>query len=284
MILVFALHQYTPENQQLFRDKLPSDLFYYSNWLPTSTVGPFFCAWSLAVEEQFYLVFGLLLFLASRRVAITAVALAFLVKLVVYQLFGPVEATSAICRIFFSYREPILLGVLTAFALNRSGGFEFFRRWLGRPWVATGMGVATVSWLCFHLMRHESSWDAQLLYVLMTLTLITQTIRVKTPVLGGALMVHVGKVSYGIYLLHMFVISTVRKLPGGTSPLLCFFLSSLVVITLASLVYQFFERPIITFYKRRLSPVARNATASRNLEPVTLPTNAVAPPPTTRVA
>ena len=36
--LVFFLHQYSPENQQLFREKLPSYLFYYSNWLPTATV------------------------------------------------------------------------------------------------------------------------------------------------------------------------------------------------------------------------------------------------------
>jgi hypothetical protein len=111
IILVFFLHQYSPENQQLFRDKLPSYLFYYSNWLSTSTAGPFFCAWSLAVEEQFYIVFGLLLSLANRRIAITAVALAFLVKLVVYQWFGPVDATSALCRVLVSYREPILLGV-----------------------------------------------------------------------------------------------------------------------------------------------------------------------------
>src|SRR5262245_61475162 len=49
MILVYGLHQYSPENQQLFGDKLCSYIFYYSNWLPTSTQGPFFCAWSLAV-------------------------------------------------------------------------------------------------------------------------------------------------------------------------------------------------------------------------------------------
>src|SRR5581483_7282933 len=86
MVLVFVAHQYSPENQQLFREKLPSYLFYYSNWLPTATQGPFFCAWSLAVEEQFYLGFGLLLFLAPRRFAIGAIAAALLVKIVVYQV------------------------------------------------------------------------------------------------------------------------------------------------------------------------------------------------------
>src|SRR5215471_11939179 len=41
IIFVFVLHQYSPENRELFREKLPSYLFYYSNWLPTATQGPF---------------------------------------------------------------------------------------------------------------------------------------------------------------------------------------------------------------------------------------------------
>ena len=68
-------------------------------------------------------------------------------------------------------------------------------------------------------------------------------------------MTHVGKISYGIYLLHMFVISSVKKLPGGTSPALCFLASSIAVIVVASLVYKYFEYPIITFYKAKLSPL-----------------------------
>jgi peptidoglycan/LPS O-acetylase OafA/YrhL len=58
--LIFGLNQYSPENQQLFKDKFPSYVFYYSNILLTATVGPFFFAWSLAVEEQFYLVYAAL--------------------------------------------------------------------------------------------------------------------------------------------------------------------------------------------------------------------------------
>ena len=105
------------------------------------------------------------------------------------------------------------------------------------------------------LMRTQSSWDSQLLYLLMALTLVGLVIRSNTPVLGGRFMTHVGKISYGIYLLHMFVISSVKRLPGGTSPALCFFAGSIVAIALASLVYKYFEYPIITFYKKKLSPL-----------------------------
>jgi peptidoglycan/LPS O-acetylase OafA/YrhL len=70
-------------------------------------------------------------------------------------------------------------------------------------------------------------------------------------------MIHIGRISYGIYLLHMFIISFVKKLPGGTSPVLCFLLSAGAVIIVASLVYRHFEYPIIAYYKKRLSPLGR---------------------------
>ena len=254
-ILIFALHQYTPANRQLFQEKLPSYIFYYSNWLATATQGPFFQAWSLAVEEQFYLLFGLLLIFADRRFIIGATLTALFVKFSVYSVFGNIDADSTFWRVVFSYQEPILFGVLTAFALNCRPYYEFFIRWLGRGGMPAGLGVGTAGWIILHPMQTQSSWDAQLLYLLMTLILICLVVRPVTPVLGGRFMVHVGKISYGIYLLHMFIISAVKKLPGGTSTVVCFLFSSIAVITVASLVYKFFEQPIITFYKRKLSPL-----------------------------
>ncbi len=254
-ILVFGLGQYTLENQALFKEKLPAYLFYYSNWLATATQGPFFFAWSLAVEEQFYLVFGLLLFFASRRVVIGAALAALLVKAAVYGLFGNLDVNSTLWRVVFSYQEPVLLGVLAAFALNCREGYRFFRRWLGPSRAPACLGAATSAWICVHAMRSQSWWDAQLLYLLMTLTLVGLVIRPATPVLGGRFMTHVGQISYGIYLLHMMVISSAKKMPGGTSPALCFFFSSITVIIVASLVYKYFEHPIIRFYKKKLSPL-----------------------------
>jgi peptidoglycan/LPS O-acetylase OafA/YrhL len=256
-LVVFALKQYTPENQALFVEKLPSYLFYYSNWLATATQGPFFCAWSLAVEEQFYIAFGLLLFFASRRVVIGAALAGLICKLVVFGMYGNVDVDSTLWRVVFSYQEPILFGVLAAFALNSQRVYELFARWLGRAWMPAGLGAAIALWVGAHPMQTQSSWDAQLLYLLMTLTLAALVIRSATPVVGSRFMIHIGRISYGIYLLHMFIISFVKKLPGGTSPILCFLLSACAVIIVASLVYRHFEYPIIAYYKKRLSPLGR---------------------------
>ncbi|HKW27892.1 MAG TPA: acyltransferase [Verrucomicrobiae bacterium] len=276
-ILVFALHQYSPDNQQLFRDKLPAYLFYYSNWLATATQGPFFQAWSLAVEEQFYLVFGLLLFFTSRRLVIGAALAAWLIKFSVYSAFGNVDVGSTFWRVVFSYQEPILFGVLAAFVLNCRSYYEFFAHWLGRPWLPAGLGAGTAVWIVVHPLQTQSSWDAQLFYLLMTLMLMGLVVRPTTTLLGGRFMVHVGKISYGIYLLHMFIISAVKKLPGGTSPVFCFLASAIVVIAVASLFYRFFEHPIIAFYKRKLSPLNSGPAGTARGIPVRAHVKAVPP-------
>ncbi|HEY2328953.1 MAG TPA: acyltransferase, partial [Verrucomicrobiae bacterium] len=212
-------------------------------------------SWSLAVEEQFYLAFGLLLFFARQRWVVGVITAALAVKFLVYETCGAVDADSTLWRVVFSYREPILFGVLAAFALNQRWWFELFQRGLNSTVAIPLLGLTMAAWLCVHLMRHESFADAQLLYLLMMLTVISLVVRPVTPLIDSRFMVHIGKISYGIYLLHMFVISAVRKLPGGNTPALCFLFSSVAVIIMASLVYKYFEQPIITFYKRKFSPL-----------------------------
>jgi peptidoglycan/LPS O-acetylase OafA/YrhL len=114
--------------------------------------------------------------------------------------------------------------------------------------------LATVSWMFFHPMETQSTWDAQLLYLLIAALLAGLVIRPATPVLGHRVLTHVGRISYGIYLLHMFVISAVKKLPGGRDPLVCFLVSTVVVVAMATVVHRFFEQPIIRYGKRWLAP------------------------------
>ncbi|MEO5959182.1 MAG: acyltransferase [Opitutaceae bacterium] len=252
-LFVFALGAYSPENQELFRAKLPSYFFYFSNWLPTATQGPFFCAWSLAVEEQFYLGFGFLMCFV-RPLAIAALAVALVSKFVVYQTFGPVDAHSTAWRVIFSYQEAILWGVLVAFALDRTARHGVIARALRSGGLLAAVALAGAGWMFFHPMETQSTWDAQLLYLLVASLLAGLVLRPSTAVLGHRVFTHVGRISYGIYLLHMFVISAVKKMPGGRDPFVCFLVSTVIVIAIATVVHRFFEQPIIRWGKRWLAP------------------------------
>jgi peptidoglycan/LPS O-acetylase OafA/YrhL len=254
ILLVYGAHQYTPANQELFRAKLPAYLFYYSNWLATSTQGPFLCSWSLAVEEQFYLAFGLMLAFLPRRWLVGILAAGLLVKVAVFQALPEADVHNACLRVAFSYQEAILWGVLLAFALDRRRIYGRLEALFRRGWVMAVLSAGVVAWLLAHRMRSQTAWDAELLYVAMTLVVCGLVVRRRTPVLSANLPAFVGKTSYGIYLLHLFVIDAVKKLPGGSNPLVCLFLSLAIVLPLAALVYHFFELPIIHYYKARLSP------------------------------
>ena len=110
--LVFVLHAYSPENQALFADKLTCYVLYCSNWLETSGQGPFFVSWSLAVEEQFYLLLAVGIWLLRPGFLVAAVATMLVVK--IFLVHGPsaISLGALPWRVLLSYSEAILIGVL----------------------------------------------------------------------------------------------------------------------------------------------------------------------------
>ncbi|HZO86140.1 MAG TPA: acyltransferase [Verrucomicrobiae bacterium] len=251
-VLVLVFHQYSPQNEALFREKFLSYVFYCSNWLPTSGVGPFFYSWSLAVEEQFYLVFGLLIFWCPRRILIGLAIAAWVFKPFIFQVYGPLDADSMFWRITLSYHEPILMGVLTAYVLNERAAYEAVARVLGRRAVYGAILGALA--ICLSLLPFEgkSSLPAQALYVLMILAIVGGVMRPSVPVLTSRAFLHWGKISYGIYLLHAVVMAAVWKYVSNR-PTVALLASICGMTVLATLSYKYFEGPIIAFSKRRLA-------------------------------
>jgi peptidoglycan/LPS O-acetylase OafA/YrhL len=263
-VLVYGLGMYNAENRALFTEKLPAYAFFFSNWLSTATAGPFFQSWSLAAEEQFYLSFAFLLVFLRRSwfVPLAVIAIAF--KFLVFTTIGTVDAWSTAWRIGLSYQESILWGVLLAFALENPVVFaalgKFTRSRLLLPLAAAGTAI----WLAFYPIEHAATWDAELLYVMMTGLVLAVVTRPARPAAWLAPVAFVGRISYGLYLIHMIVISLVKKLPGGGDPLICFVVSTLLVVPAAALIYRFFEKPIIEFYKRRFSAGTHGAVDVRS--------------------
>jgi peptidoglycan/LPS O-acetylase OafA/YrhL len=236
--------------------------------------------WSLAVEEQFYLIWPVVLAvglglgatrLRQRRVLMVAIVGAAASAVAMALLYTPGVDPS---RIYFgtdTRATGLLCGAALAFLwspgnkyrpaetrhqrLTLPGWGRFRRRWgWTAPLVLDVLGIAALGgliWFFLHLGEFEP-----FLYrggfVLVALTTVAAIMAVVHPyahmgsrLLGSAPMRWLGVRSYGIYLWHWPVFMVTRPeldVPFGGLPLLALRLT--ITLVLADLSYRFVETPI----------------------------------------
>lgn len=242
---------FSPESTRQVLDHLPAYLLYFSNWLRTATEGPLFFTWSLAAEEQFYLVFGGLIAVVARRSLLLIVAGLLVFKIAGNLTFGLAARESTFWRIALSCQEAILWGVLLGFTLHNPRGYAAVSRWL-RPGLAPLLALACVTWMCTRPPGTAWRFEEQVLYPAAALVVASLVTRPRVPFLDAPGPAWIGKVSYGMYLIHWFaLVAWQRTLPPGSSLLLYGVLATGSIVIAASIIHVAFERPIITYGRNR---------------------------------
>jgi peptidoglycan/LPS O-acetylase OafA/YrhL len=250
----------SPIRAHFFRN-LPYFLTYTANVLvdfnvPHAVIFGF--SWSLATEEQFYLLWPPVLRLVRKRLTAAFVAMGFFALDLAAErgFLTGVIGRGLLFRIVTSISAPICLGSLLALALDDPRMYARIEPLLGRFWSAP---------LCFVALFGLVVWDAApLLLVHLAMVALVGAVCVRPDhgvraLLEARPLVHVGKVSYGMYLFHVAVITAVKSLlPAGLGSASAIFAAAVpLTVGAATLSYSFFERPF-----RELS-VQFRARASR---------------------
>lgn len=254
VVLVWWMERDSPEGQQFFQN-LPAFLTLTSNWfVPLYDEGHyriiFVFAWSLATEEQFYLIWPLVLW--AGRGGWSPVA--FLVGMIALPLGvgwaverEHLDPQGLGTRIVQGIALPIYLGCLGAYLLHWRRSFELVWRVLGHAWSAP---LAVVLLLASLLVERIPYGAQSLAMAVLVIACCIRQDHPLAPVLTQRAVVYVGTISYGLYLLHMLALNVTRLLVPGPGGLLTFLVMLAIATLAAGLSYRFFERPFLALKGR----------------------------------
>jgi peptidoglycan/LPS O-acetylase OafA/YrhL len=252
-----------------------SALFYVANWHfilagsnyfhMTGLTSPLIHTWSLAVEEQFYLVWPLV-FLATFKIfgslhalLVVAVTGAIASALEMAFLFNSTD----INRLYFgtdTHAQSVLIGATLAIGLRlwaerkRKGeelDWQARTRW-GR-WVLTGIGVIGLAVsIALYIKVHSDDAFAYrggffIAAVAACAVLLSVSCAQYSPLarlLSFGPFAFIGRISYGMYLWHFPLFIFINEQRTGLSPWPLFVVRVIPTIGVAILSFFFVERPI----------------------------------------
>jgi len=246
---VHALLLPAAPSAQHFLHSLPYHASYTANWLVDYAVPHdvmFAFSWSLCVEEQFYLVWPVLLAVVARRELLAgAMLLAIGVDAAAEHrlLVAFLPDGSSALRVVKSFAAPIGFGSLCALLVDTPRGFALAHRALGNRWSAPGLLLA-----CLLLLALPSTpylLLAPCLAALVTAVALTPEHGLRF-VLEQPALRWLGTLSYGIYLLHVTALGIVRRaLPEWREQTWLVFLLGLpLALLLACAAHIAIERPL----------------------------------------
>lgn len=226
-----------------------------SNW-----EGPISHLWSLSVEEQFYLVWPWIILLTPRRFLVAVLLLSVAVGPTTKMLLAMYDVPERAIRFFtLSRLDTLALGGLLAYAMNLNGlsatakgRVAAWLLWAGLPvfCVVVGLraaGIGSTKWMILELSSET----------LLCGWLVLQAAQgFEGPagrMLASAPLVYLGRISYGLYLLHKPIPSVLRACGVDTNAIpvgIGFFLYTGLAILVASLSWYLFEGPINSLKSR----------------------------------
>lgn len=233
--------------------------------LPVSPL-PLFHLWSLAVEEQFYILWPALVLLSGARsralnISLWIVAFSEAFRVLTHLPIVPPQFAAMQDPSLFTHAGTLALGAALALAL-RGPHWDIVERWALTAFFGGIALYMLASWRSgsFYLSPYPQ-FTIGLFGVGVASTAIIPIAMRAGPlnkILSSVPLRFLGKISYGFYVLHIFIEPLIDVLGGhavhatsGASYQLARFLIGFpITVVLATLSFYLFEQPILA-YKRR---------------------------------
>ena len=249
---------------------------YSANWvaaLDVDALGPIVHTWSLAIEEQFYLVWPLLLLAMLRRRSRLMRWLAVAVLWIVVMRASGWLATHSIWPYFatVTHADGLLLGALVALARRRTRVPAFG----SSPWTAYLAAAVLLGLSATLTIQGGATYLvgltlAGLAAAALVWHLVTDQTSRPSRMLSWAPLAGVGRISYGIYLFHLPVFDLVQAQGWGPAATASVEFGGTALLAIVS--WFVVERPVQRRFGRRpAAPVIPAARVAPNV--VVLPTN-----------
>lgn len=270
-------------------------VFYVSNWVravwpsPTEVLGLLGHTWSLAIEEQFYVLWPAALWLLLRTGrGPRVIASIIFAAIVVFAAWRDVQTLTGVpwWRIYNGLdarADELLIGALLAqaFVAGWLPGHTRFAHAAQAAFVAICAGIVL---LITRIPTNEIVFTAVMPVFTVGTALLIASLLVPGPTLFGRILrwgpfVRIGRISYGVYLWHfpIFGIVTPSRLGGDAN--LAFAAQVLITLGVAALSYRVIESPFLSLKKddrgehgwltrRRLAPSPAANSAPVVPEPV----------------
>jgi peptidoglycan/LPS O-acetylase OafA/YrhL len=247
-------------------------LLFVGNWInvafghPLSVCAPL---WTVSIEEQFYLVWPVLMKILRRRGMIVAAVVAFLLSTL--SQIGVVLAGLSRGYIYygsFSRSGSLALGILLALFADRLPGLTRGMRGLLLAAGLTGW-IAASAWLTDQpggvdmrtmLRRLVVLVGARLVISVGAVAILYACLGSRSRLVRSAWVVRLGKISYGLYMLHfiglLFMLDLLHPLWGWTL-LATKALGLALTVLLAWASYRWVESPFLRLKDRFATVLSR---------------------------